>query len=261
MCESVDKRVMRTLKLTLAYDGTAFHGWQFQPGRRTVQQTMQDVLAQITGQPVALAASGRTDAGVHALAQVASLETESTLPADVLQRALNAELPHDISVLAVEEAPAGFHARRNATGKRYRYVIHHGPLAEVFARNYAWHVFRPLDVAAMRRAAEPLAGTHDFASFQTSGSERSTTVRTIFELSVCETSQSSSAAPGRVQIEIAASGFLYNMVRNIVGTLVEVGRGVQGESWPGEVLAAFDRRAAGPTAPPQGLYLVKVDFV
>ena len=254
---------MRTLKLTLAYDGAAFHGWQIQPGRRTLQQTMQDVLAQITGQPVSLAASGRTDAGVHALAQVASFETESALPADVLQRALNAELPRDVCLLAIEEATAGFHARRHATGKRYRYAIHHGPLADVFARNYAWHLYRPLDVAAMRRAAEPLVGTHDFASFQTSGSERSTTVRTVFELSVCETSPGSLSAPGKVQIEIAASGFLYNMVRNIVGTLVEVGRGMQiREAWPAEVLVRGSRspRRGADRAAAGSCFLVKVDF-
>ncbi len=253
---------MRTLKLTLAYDGTAFHGWQVQADLRTLQQTLQDAVARITGQPVSIFGSGRTDAGVHALGQVASFATENQLSIDVFQRALNAELPHDIVVLGVEEVPAGFHARRHARRKRYRYVIQHGRLADVFRRHYVWHVFRRLDVPAMQRAAVPLISQHDFSSFQSSGSKRTTTVRTVFELSIAPVPplESHPTAPQEIQIEIVADGFLYNMVRNIVGTLVEVGRGMRAESWPAEVLGARDRRAAGPTAPPQGLFLVSVDF-
>jgi tRNA pseudouridine38-40 synthase len=246
---------MRTLKLTLAYDGTAFHGWQIQLNRRTVQQTLTDVLTKITGEPIVLHASGRTDAGVHAQGQVASFDTASHLDANTLQRALSAALPHDIAALAVEEAPPGFHARRHAVRKRYRYVIHDGPRADVFRRHYVWRVYRRLDDAAMLRAAQPLIGRHDFAAFQSRGSQRSSTVRTVSDLTVARL-----AAADEIHIEVAADGFLYNMVRNIVGTLVEVGRGAGEESWPARALAAADRRAAGPPAPPQGLTLISVDY-
>jgi tRNA pseudouridine38-40 synthase len=262
---------MRTLKLTLAYDGTDFAGWQVQPGRRTVQQTLEAVLTKIAGHAVKVVASGRTDAGVHALAQVASFQTSSELPADIWLRAINAELHRDLAALAVEEAPPGFNARRDAKRKQYRYVLHDGRIRDAFSRNYAWHCFRRLDAAAMHRAAQPLVGKHDFRSFQTAGADRVRTVRTVFELTVerlagqgvgrsAAPSHSQLPLPGVIHIEITADGFLYNMVRNIVGTLVEVGRGKRPESWPTEVLAASDRRAAAPTAPPQGLFLVRVEY-
>jgi tRNA pseudouridine38-40 synthase len=256
---------MRTLKLTVAYDGTDFAGWQFQPGQRTVQQTLQDALAQITGENVSAVASGRTDAGVHALGQVVGFTTSSHLSADVFQRALNAELPRDLVVLSAEEAPCGFDPIRHAIRKCYRYMIQDGPTADVFSRRYAWHVFRRLDVAAMQRAAEPLKGRHDFSSFETAGSQRVTTTRTIYELSVSRRPAHSPAGVTRgarteLQVEVAADGFLYNMVRNIVGTLIEVGRGARDEAWPAGVLAACDRRAAGQTAPPQGLFLMSVEY-
>ncbi|HEV2973306.1 MAG TPA: tRNA pseudouridine(38-40) synthase TruA [Pirellulales bacterium] len=255
---------MRTLKLTIAYDGTDFLGWQFQPGRRTVQQTLQDVLGKITGETISVVASGRTDSGVHALGQAVSFETGSRLSDDVLARALNAELPDDMAVIAVERAPYDFHVIRDAARKRYRYVLQDGLVADVFSRRYAWHVFRPLDAGVMHRAAQALVGRHDFSSFETSGSERTTTVRTVFELTVARQAIQSGwrggAGADEIHIEVAADGFLYNMVRNIVGTLVEVGRGVRDETWPAAVLAARDRRAAGPTAPPQGLFLVSVEF-
>jgi tRNA pseudouridine38-40 synthase len=255
---------MRTLKLTLAYDGTDFVGWQFQPGQRTVQQTLQDVLGKIAGETVSVVASGRTDSGVHALGQVVSVETDSRLSDEVLVRALNAELPDDMAVIAVERAPNDFHAIRDAARKRYRYVLQDGPVADVFSRRYAWHVFRPLDAGAMHRAAQALVGRHDFSSFETSGSERTTTVRTVFELSVARRPSRSGwrcgAGADEIHVEVAADGFLYNMVRNIVGTLVEVGRGVRDETWPAAVLTARDRRSAGQTAPPKGLFLVSVDY-
>ena len=270
---------MRTLKLTLAYDGTDFAGWQVQPGRRTVQQTIEDVLTKIAGHSVKVVASGRTDAAVHALAQVASFQTSSELSSEIWLRAINAELHRDLAALAVEEVPAGFNARRDAKRKRYRYVLHDGRIRDVFSRNYAWHAFRRLDAEAMHRAAQPLIGKHDFRSFQTAGSRRTTTVRTVFGLTVERLDESgqwlvasgqkgeaggtgkrSLPVPGVIQIDITADGFLYNMVRNIVGTLVEVGRGKRPEPWPAEVLAALDRRAAAPTAPPQGLFLVRVEY-
>ena len=249
---------MRTLKLTLAYDGTAYAGWQVQPGQQTVQGTLEAAIEKIIGQSVRVLASGRTDAGVHALGQVAGLRTESDLPIDVLLRAFNAELPHDVAVLEVAEVPHGFHAIRDALRKRYRYVIHDGPVRDVFSRRYCWQYNRGrIDAAAMARAANALRGTHDFCSFQTSGAERESSVRTIYEISV---ERGRAGRSDRITTEVEGDGFLYNMVRAIVGTLVEVGRGAQPETWPAEVLRAADRRAAGPTAPPQGLFLVSVHY-
>lgn len=245
----------RTLKLTLAYDGTDFAGWQIQTGQRTLQGTLEDTLAKVTGQFARVFASGRTDAGVHAVGQVVSFDTECALPLDTFQKALNAELPRDMVVLSVEDAPRGFSARSDAKRKRYRYVMQDGPVRNVFQLRYAWHLFQRMDVAAMSRGAQALVGLHDFASFQTSGSERETTERTIFEIQIrrCE-----SPDDKLIHLEVEADGFLYNMVRNIVGTLAEVGKGKQPDSWPAEVLEARDRRRAGNTAPPQGLFLVSV---
>jgi tRNA pseudouridine38-40 synthase len=247
---------MRTIKLTLAYDGTGYAGWQSQPDRRTLQDTLEAALMQTIGQRVRVAASGRTDAGVHAKGQVVSFETESALEADVIARALNAQMPRDIAVVSAEEAPHGFHARRDARSKRYRYVLRDGRVPSVFERNYAWQLPRRLDVERMADSARGLLGTHDFASFQSSGSPRKSSVRTVMALDVAR----DAADPDRVLVEVEANGFLYNMVRSIVGTLVEVGRGDRDESWPAEVLAARDRSAAGRTAPAQGLLLLWVKY-
>jgi tRNA pseudouridine38-40 synthase len=247
----------RTIKLTLAYDGTDFAGWQIQANARTVQGTVQAALEQISGEPITLTGSGRTDAGVHALGQVASFETAFSHGCDVFYRALNAELPDDITVVATEEAPTGFHALRSARRKRYRYIIHDGNHRDVFARRYVWRWPTRLDDAAMSRAAAALAGTHDFSSFETAGSERESSVRTVYAVDVA---RPSSDRPHEIQIEVEADGFLYNMVRAIVGTLVEVGRGARPEAWVGETLAARDRSAAGRTAPPQGLLLLWVRY-
>jgi tRNA pseudouridine38-40 synthase len=249
---------MRTLKLTIAYDGTAYAGWQSQRGGRTVQDALEATIEKITGQAVRVLASGRTDAGVHAMGQVVSFETGSRLPVEVLRRALNAELPRDMAVLDACEVRAGFHATHDAVRKRYRYVIHDGPVRDVFRRHYCWQ-YRGgrLDPDAMRRAAAALVGTHDFSSFETSGAPRKTSVRTVYEITV---ERGRGGEQDLVFFEIEANGFLYNMVRAIVGTLVEVGRGVRPESWPAEVLAAADRRRAGRTAPPEGLFLVRVEY-
>lgn len=248
---------MKTFRLTLAYDGTDFAGWQRQPAKRTVQEALEAALTQITGQRPKCIASGRTDAGVHALGQVVSFDSETRLPAEALTKALNAELPEDMLVFEVAEAPDGFHALRDAAGKRYRYVIEDGRQRDLFDRRYLWHIYQRLDVEAMRAAAAPLFGTHDFRSYETTGSPRLTTVRTVLDLVV---ERRASELTDRVVIEVEADGFLYNMVRNIVGTLVEVGKGKQSPTWPAEVLALCDRTKAGMTAPAQGLFLVGVAY-
>ena len=247
---------MRNIRLTLSYDGAAYAGWQHQADRLSVQEVLERAILAVTGAAARPLASGRTDAGVHALGQMACFRTRCRLAPEILKRALNANLPDDVAVLALEESPADFHPLRSVARKRYRYVLHDGPNRDVFQRGYCWHCWRSgLDDAAMQRAAAALVGTHDFASFQTSGAERASTVRTVYELSVqrCAPPQADF-----IHIEAEANGFLYNMVRTIVGTLVEVGRGARGEDWPAAALAACDRRRAGPTAPPQGLFLVEV---
>jgi tRNA pseudouridine38-40 synthase len=249
---------MRSLKLTISYDGSAYAGWQTQVDVPTVQSTLERAIERVTEQRVRTVASGRTDAGVHSLAQVVGLQVETRLSNDDLRRALNAVLPHDIAVLEVADAPDGFQPTRDAKRKRYRYVIHNGPVRDVFRRHYAWHyTYGWLDAEKMHRSAAALLGTHDFSSFETSGSERESSVRTIFDISV---ERGRGEAQDLVTIEVEADGFLYNMVRTIVGTLVEVGRSQRRESWPGEVLRAADRRLAGRTAPPQGLFLVRVEY-
>jgi tRNA pseudouridine38-40 synthase len=248
---------MRTFKLTLAYDGTSYSGWQVQPGRVTLQETLERVLAKVTGEAIRVTASGRTDSGVHALGQVVSFRSETHLEPDVLHKALNAELPQDMAVLAAVEAAADFHATGRAVRKRYEYALDDGPIRDVFGRRYAWHCRWRLDAAAMHRAAQALVGTHDFSSFETHGSPRETSVRTVFQISV---ERGQGGRGEKLTLAVEADGFLYNMVRTIVGTLVEVGRGTQDEAWPAQVLAARQRHAAGQTAPPQGLFLVRVDY-
>ena len=247
---------MRTIKLTLSYDGTAYAGWQAQANEPSLQVALEDAIRRITGEQLRVETSGRTDAGVHALAQVVSFNTGTHLSAEVLQRALNSELPRDMVVTAVVNAPAGFHARRDAVAKRYRYDLRDGFVPSVFGRRYAWQLFGRLDVGAMQRAAQGLVGTHDFSSFETSGSPRVSSVRTVTAVDVARDERD----PDLIHIEVEAGGFLYNMVRAIVGTLVPVGLGQRSEAWPAEVLAAADRRAAGQTAPAHGLFLLWVRY-
>jgi len=248
---------MRFFKATIAYDGSEYSGWQIQVDRPSVQQTLEAAMLRITGESTRMVASGRTDAGVHALGQVVSFSTSSRLSADELCRALNAHTPRDISVRDLNEAPDGFHAIRDAKSKRYRYVIDDHRLSDIFQRRHAWHVPQRLNVEAMASAARAIQGTHNFSSFEASGSERASSVRTVSDIQVA---RGNGTLQDNIVIEIEADGFLYNMVRNIVGTLVEVGRGARTEDWVTDVLAARSRKAAGPTAPPRGLFLLYVRY-
>lgn len=245
---------MRWFKLTLAYDGSRFAGWQWQPDRRTVQSTLEEMLQKVTGETIRVAASSRTDAGVHALGQVVSFSSQTKLPPYTLWRALNARAPDDVSVVDVAPAREGFHATRDSVCKRYRYVIQDGVHRDVFWRHQAWRVWTRLDLSAMASAATRLVGRQDFASFQTSGSERLTTTRTVQEITV----RRSETLLDHLEIEVQADGFLYNMVRNFVGTLVTIGKNRRPVDWIDQVLEARDRRRAGMTAPPQGLFLLWV---
>lgn len=248
---------MRSLRSTLAYDGTHFFGFQRQPGKRTVQGELERVLSKVAAEPIVVTASGRTDAGVHALGQVVGYRTNCTLPSDVFVRAVNAELPDDISLFDVTPVADNFDPIRDAISKRYRYVLEDSRRPDVFARHYLWHIRKRLNVEAMREAAQTLVGKHDFTSYETTGSSRVTRVRTVLEILV---ERRPAEFNDRVIVEVEADGFLYNMVRNIVGTLVQVGRGKRPISWPGEALAARDRQAAGMTAPAQGLFLLWVRY-
>jgi tRNA pseudouridine38-40 synthase len=244
---------MRNLKLLLAYDGTDFSGWQRQRDRRTVQQVLEEAIGELTGVLPSTNASGRTDAGVHALGQVVHFFTAAEHTPEVFVKALNAMLPPDIRMKQAWDVPQSFHATFDAKTKLYRYVIDNGPIADPFQLRYADHVYQALDIEAMNRGAAALIGRHDFHSFETNWPNRTSSVRTITHLAI--------SRMGRfVWIDVEADGFLYNMVRSITGTLVLVGLGRRPKGWVAEALAAEDRSAAGPTAPPQGLFLVRVNY-
>ena len=244
---------MRNIKLRIAYDGSEFHGWQRQPGLRTVQQVLEAALAPLTGWGRTTTASGRTDAGVHAVGQVVHFLTASRHPTHVFVKALNAVLPSDVRVLEAIDMPQAFHATLDAKAKLYRYVIDNAPIASPFHLKQSWHLFQKLDAEAMHRAAQALKGWHDFRSFETNWPNRTSSVRTITHIAV-------SRMMDFVWIDVEADGFLYNMVRSIAGTLSLVGLGKRPEPWVGEVLKAEDRRQAGPTAPPQGLFMIRVRY-
>ena len=245
---------MRTLKLTLSYDGTNYVGWQRQENGLSVQQVVEEALAPIAGgEPPTVAAASRTDAGVHALGQVASVSAAIDLAPVAIQRAVNVRLPADIRVLAVEDAPPGFHARSFSVSKAYRYRIVTTSVLSPFDRWYVWHHPIPKDVELMQRAAVCLVGKHDFASFQAAGSAVRATVRTLTRVDVTE-------SPGEIIIDVDGDGFLRHMVRAMVGTLTDVGIGARSASSVADTLAAKDRRTAGTTAPGCGLTLMAVRY-
>ena len=244
---------MRRYKLILEYEGTAYHGWQVQPGLPTIQGLLQDALARIVGAPVSVTGAGRTDAGVHALAQVASFRADTRLDLPTLRRALNASLPRDIVVRQAAEVPPEFDARRSARSKIYRYSILCRDHPSAFLGRHSLYVPHPLEFAAMARAAELVVGTHDFSAFRAGTCTAATPVRTVLRAAWRQDGD-------LWHFEITANAFLQHMVRILVGTLLEVGRGKRPPSHVAEVLVTKDRRRAGKTAPPHGLCLVEVHY-
>jgi len=250
---------MRTIRITLEYDGSGYHGWQRQKNGLSVQEVLEDRIAVITGERVKVIGSGRTDAGVHALGQVAHFRTACRIPAGNLRKGINSLLPADIAVKSLEEAPPGFHARIDARRKTYLYRIYNGATPTALYRRHAWQVHAPLDLAAMRAAASQLLGRHDFTSFCTVHTDAVSFVREIYRLEIAATD--TEAVPGPfLKIEVEADGFLRYMVRTIVGTLVEIGRGKRPPAAMGEILRGRNRDLAGMTAPPQGLFLKEVSY-
>lgn len=248
---------MRHVKLTISYDGTDYVGWQVQHNGMSIQQRLEEGWEKVTGERIRITASGRTDGGVHAYAQVCSLKTESVLPTDVIVKALNAETPYDIAVLKAEEASEGFHAIRDAVEKTYVYFVQHGRIQDPLRLRTCWYVPGDIDLEAMKAAAAFITGEHDFASFETKGAERKTTVRTVKQLSIER--HDVRAIPG-IKFTVTANGFLYNMVRNIVGTLVHVGKGRREPEWVEWVRDQLDRTHAGQTAPAHALFLDHVVY-
>jgi tRNA pseudouridine38-40 synthase len=242
------------VKLVLAYEGTRYVGWQVQPNGPSIQAEVERALETLHKAPRRVTAAGRTDAGVHALGQVVSFPEERPLPLAAYVRGMNAILPEDVAVVAASVEPDGFDARRSARGKRYRYRIENGPTRAPLTRRQAWQVFRPLDAGAMRRAAAPLVGRHDFAAFQAADCEARHAVREVTRLDVL------GERGGRIDVVVEATAFVKHMVRNVVGTLVEVGLGRRTPESIADVLAGGDRARAGPTAPPQGLCLEEVFY-
>jgi tRNA pseudouridine38-40 synthase len=248
----VDPPVSR-FALLLAYDGTAYRGWQVQPDAPTVQGLLVEAVRPLAGAGARVTGASRTDAGVHALGQVAGVVAERPVAPRVAMAALNGTLPRDVRVLAARAVGAGFDARRSARLKRYGYLLETAPVASPFLRRHAWQVPRALDVGAMRAALACLRGKHDFAAFQAAAGRARAPVCTVYAARLV-------AAGGRVGVLVSADAFLHHMVRNIVGTLVEVGLGRRPAAWMAEVLAGRDRRRAGPTAPAHGLYLLSVRY-
>jgi tRNA pseudouridine38-40 synthase len=264
---------MRTLKITLAYVGTAYVGWQRQARGVSIQGLVEEVLTRIDGAPVTVHGAGRTDAGVHAIGQVASARVSTRLDAPTLRRALNAMLPPDVRVAAVEDEAPGFHARYDAVGKTYEYRIWQGDVQPPFVRAWSWHIPRHLDVAAMDAAARTIEGTHDFTVFQSRRGSVKTAVRTVTSARVRAAAPRYGTAADPLPswpsergncawlvVTVEANGFLRHMVRAIVGTLVDVGDGRREAGSMAALLDSRDRVASGPTAPAHGLLLVRVAY-
>jgi tRNA pseudouridine38-40 synthase len=245
---------MRTIKLTLAYDGTKYQGWQVQPKGSTIQGVIEEKLSLLTGEKVHLIGAGRTDAGAHACRQVAHFKTQSPLEVLTLQKALNSLLPSDMAIRRVEEVEGDFHARKSCRSKIYEYRILNEIVRCPFQREYAWHLSYPLDWGEMKRATKRLIGQHDFSSFRSAGSSAKTSIRKVVR------AEWKRSRDGLVRFEIEADGFLKQMVRAIVGTLVEVGKGKINAAQFQKIIESKDRKRAGPTAPARGLFLKEVKY-
>ena len=248
------RRAMRTIKLLIEYDGTNYLGWQVQPKGPTIQGTIEEKLALLTGETIHLIGSGRTDAGVHALGQVAHFKTQSQMDVRSFQKALNSLFPPDIVIRRVEEVEEGFHARKNSKSKIYEYWILNRNLRSAFHRGTAWHIPQKLDLKEMKKATWWLIGEHDFSSFRSVGSPTRTAVRKVIMAELKRSQE------GLIRFEIEANGFLKQMVRSIVGTLVEVGKGKINSEEFQKILESKDRKMAGPTAPAHGLFLKEVKY-
>jgi len=247
------KSVTKNIKLTISYDGVNYSGWQSQPGKRTIQGELERAVGELTGFVTKVNGASRTDAGVSALGQVANVVITSPVPVENYLKALNHRLPRDIRILEALEVTMDFDASGSAVGKLYRYKIYTGKNAHALQNRNAWHRPGELNVVAMDEAAKMLAGTHDFKSFAAAADKRESSIRTV---TCCDVTQDDKW----VYIDIEADRFLYNMVRNIVGTLVEIGRGRWKPEKMREILEAADRTAAGPTAPPEGLCLIRIEY-
>lgn len=243
----------RNLRFTVAYDGTNYSGWQRQANALAVQEVIEQALTKICKETVTIFGSGRTDAGVHALGQVVSFRTTSSIPVGRLAAALNGLLPPDIVTRDGEEVPAVFHARSSAKEKMYRYIIYNDPISSPFNRYYTWQLFAPLNFEAMVQASEYFLGTHDFSAFRATGGGPKKPVRTLY-LSSWQKKGSF------LEYEVRGTGFLYHMVRNMVGAMVEIGKNKIPSDAILDILASKQRHLAGITAPPQGLYLVHVTY-
>lgn len=245
---------MRNIKLTIEYDGTNYFGWQIQPKGETIQGVIEERLKKITSEHVHLIGAGRTDSGVHALGQVANFKTNSNIDIFSLKRALNSLLPEDIVIKKVEEVDLGFNARKHAKTKVYEYRILNRETPSVFLRRFTWHIPYKLNLGEIKKATEILIGEHDFSSFRSSGSTAKNSIRKIFR------AEWKRSRDGLVLFEIEANGFLKQMVRSIVGTLIEVGRGKIDVETFKKILESKDRRKAGPTAPANALILKEVKY-
>jgi tRNA pseudouridine38-40 synthase len=252
LCQQVNS--VRTIKLIIEYDGSNYLGWQIQPNGETIQGVIQDCLKRLTGESLHVMSSGRTDSGVHALGQVAHFRTESRMDANAFQRALNSLLPEDIVIRRAEEVQADFHARRSAKSKVYEYRILNRATPPAIDRQYVWHVPQKLNLDEMKKATHNLMGEHDFSAFRSVGSSTHSSVRNILR------TDWKKGKGGLLRFEIEASGFLKQMVRAIVGTLVEVGRGKISAQEFKRILDSKDRKEAGPTAPARGLFLKEVKY-
>jgi tRNA pseudouridine38-40 synthase len=268
---------MRNIRLTLAYDGTGYVGWQHQPNGISVQSVVEAGIREFSGAKASLIAAGRTDAGVHALGQVANFQTESAIPCQGFRAGLQAYLPRDVLVVDADEVPLDFHATYAAKRKRYRYIIHNARASHPFLRSHVHEYHAALDEREMHQGGQVLVGTHDFCAFETQHPNTASSVRTVFELSVgrfsewtawkARTADCTDPSPPRaervgdfISIDVVADGFLYNMVRTIVGTLIRVGERKWDAQRVREILERGERPQAGPTAPACGLYLVRVDY-